>query len=262
MGGVRIGTSGFSYADWEGHFYPGGTKKADYVVHYAKHFGALEINYTYYAVPSVKTMLGLVGKSGGAVRFAVKLTGIFTHGSSGGEGDAARFLAAMEPLERSGVLGALLAQFPFSFKPTPETGRRIEQVAAWFGRHPLVVEVRNRAWLHPRFFEFLKEHGLGFCCVDEPHLPGLLPATEHVTSPVAYVRFHGRNAAKWWKHERPEERYDYLYSETELAEWVPRIRRMADAAKETFVFFNNHFEGKAVANAAQMGEMLKGEAHL
>jgi uncharacterized protein YecE (DUF72 family) len=256
VGEIYIGTSGFSYADWDGHFYPEGTKKADYLLHYSKFFRTVEINYSYYTLPTAKSMALMLDKSNGTVRFAVKLTRVFTHERTGGPQEVSRFLAAVEPLARAGVLGCLLAQFPGSFRPTAEAGRQIEQVASWFGEHPLVVEVRHASWGHPRFFEFLRERGVGFCCVDEPQLPGLLPPTEHVTSPTAYVRFHGRNAAKWWRHERPEERYDYLYSEAELAEWVPRIRRMAAAARETFVFFNNHFEGKAVANAVTLAEML------
>ena len=256
---LHIGTSGFSYQDWVGHFYPKGTKKSDFYTHYCSCFDALEVNYTYYRLPVRRTMAGLVEKSAGGVTFAVKLTGVFTHDRTGGPAEAKEFADAMEPMAERGVLGCLLAQFPYSFKPGPEAYAHIRKVADWFKAYPLVVEVRNRRWVSQRFFEFLKELGVGFCCVDEPNLPGLLPELKVVTSPVGYVRFHGRNRAKWWTHDRPEERYDYLYASEELAAWVPGLDRMAEAADQLFVFFNNHFEGKAVANALHMRELLRQE---
>lgn len=255
---LHIGTSGFSYQDWVGHFYPEGTKKSDFLTHYSRYFDSLEVNYTYYRMPSQRTMQGLVDKSGGAVRFAVKLTGLFTHERSAGPEEARLFTSALEPMSDSGTLGCLLAQFPYAFKPTQENYNHLDTLAGWFQDSPLVVEVRNRNWLAPRFFDFLKARQIGFCCVDEPQIRGLLPDLKTVTSPIGYVRFHGRNADKWYNHERAEERYDYLYSHRELASWVPGIKSMRADCEELYLFFNNHFEGKAVANAMELREMLTG----
>jgi len=251
-----VGTSGFSYADWVGHFYPPGMKKGDWVQYYSLRFNALEINYTYYRLPSRRTMQSLVDKCEGRVRFAVKLTEVFTHSRTAGEPEAAAFLEGIAPLAESGTLGPLLAQFPYSFKPDAESRSLIAAVVDRFKPFRVVVEIRNAAWISQDFFSFLKGIGAGFCCVDEPRIHGLLPPLNVVTAAPAYLRFHGRNAAKWWHHDRPEQRYDYLYSPDELREWVPRIRRMADESPEVYVFFNNHFEGKAPTNAQQLVEAL------
>jgi len=255
-GGIFIGTSGYSYQDWVGPVYPPGTPKTDFLNLYADRFNAVEVNYTYYRMPTRATLSAMADKAGGRVRFAVKLTDVFTHARSASEAEVVEFLRAVEPLADRGVLGCLLAQFPWSFRPSAEAIGHLRALAVRFAGHRLVIEVRNREWVSMDFFSLLKEVGAGFCCVDEPQIQGLLPPLEVVTSPVAYLRFHGRNAAKWWTHERPEERYDYRYSPEELAPWIPRIRRMQENAAETYVFFNNHFEGKAVANAEGLIRML------
>ncbi|MBM4355209.1 MAG: DUF72 domain-containing protein [Deltaproteobacteria bacterium] len=256
MSKVFVGTSGYSYPDWVGPVYPPGMPKTDFLTHYAERFDAVEINFTYYRMPTRATLSAMAEKAGGRIRFAVKLTDVFTHARTAGEAEVVEFLRAVEALADRDVLGCLLAQFPWSFRPSDEAREHLRRLAADFAAHPLVVEVRNRAWVSMDFFSFLREIGAGFCCVDEPPLKGLLPPLEVVTSPVAYLRFHGRNAAKWWQHERPEERYDYRYSRDELAPWIPRIRRMQKNAAEVYAFFNNHFEGKAVANATDLLEML------
>ena len=154
------------------------------------------------------------------------------------------------------MLGCVLAQFPWSFKHTPENERFLETVRDELPDLPVVVEFRNAAWIRDETFDRLRDLGLGCCCVDEPRLHGLVPPFAVATAPVGYVRFHGRNAAKWWRHEHAWERYDYLYSQEELAEWVPRIREIAAQAEKTYVFFNNHYEGKAGQNARQLAELL------
>jgi uncharacterized protein YecE (DUF72 family) len=98
---------------------------------------------------------------------------------------------------------------------------------------------------------------LGFCCVDEPRLKGLLPPTAEATAPGAYVRFHGRNAAKWWQHEQAYERYDYTYSKAELEEWTPQIRKLNDLAEVTFVFANNHYRAQGIETARQLKLLLE-----
>ncbi|NLJ60750.1 MAG: DUF72 domain-containing protein, partial [Firmicutes bacterium] len=105
-------------------------------------------------------------------------------------------------------------------------------------------------------FDLLRSHSLGFCAVDEPRLPGLVPPIAEATSALGYVRFHGRNAKKWWKHDTPGERYDYLYQEAELKEWIPKIRQVADKTEKTYVFFNNCHSGQAAENARMLQTML------
>ena len=117
------------------------------------------------------------------------------------------------------------------------------------------MEFRRAEWDRPETFDFLREHGIGYCCVDEPNLPGLLPPTAIATTDIAYVRFHGRNATTWWGGEGSL-RYDYDYREGELREWVQKIRDLADRARQTYVFFNNCHAGHAAQNARLMKELL------
>jgi uncharacterized protein YecE (DUF72 family) len=126
------------------------------------------------------------------------------------------------------------------------------------GELPVVMEFRNREWISPQIFDLLRELRLGFCCVDQPHLKGLIPPIAEVTGPVAYVRFHGRNAAKWWQHEESWERYDYTYTTEELSEWVPKIKSLNEQAEMTFAFANNHWQGQAVDTARQLKMLLGG----
>lgn len=253
---VRVGTSGFHYKDWVGPVYPPGTSPKDYLSLYSQRFDTVEINYTYYRLPGESTIRQLIEKGRPDLKYALKLTQMFTHGRQGVTQDAHEYLKATEPLRSKDMLGALLAQFPYSFKPGRQSRDYLLRLKRLFPVDPLIIEVRNRLWLNESFFDFLRDNGLGFCCVDEPELSGLLPPYAVVTGPVGYVRFHGRNAEKWWEHVVPEERYDYRYSREELAPWVPRIEAIRKHSKETFVFFNNHFEGKAVDNALLLREML------
>jgi uncharacterized protein YecE (DUF72 family) len=154
-------------------------------------------------------------------------------------------------------LGCILAQFPYSFHARPENRDYLRRVRELFGDLPVVVELRNRAWISSETFELLRENHLGFCCVDEPRLKGLLPPVAEATAPVAYVRFHGRNAAKWWQHDEAWERYDYTYSDEELEEWVPKIQKLEQRAETTFLFANNHWQGQAVGTARQLKMLLE-----
>jgi uncharacterized protein YecE (DUF72 family) len=188
--------------------------------------------------------------------FVVKANRDMTHAEERRPEVFAAFRAALEPLLRRGNLGCVLGQFPWSFRNTP--GNR--DTLRWFRERmdgiPTVIEFRNSEWAEPATFGLLQELELGYCCVDEPALKGLMPRTVVATSPLGYVRFHGRNAAKWWRHEHAYERYDYLYSESELEEWVPKIRALAEETDRVYVFFNNHYEGKAGQNARMMARLL------
>lgn len=121
---------------------------------------------------------------------------------------------------------------------------------------PVVVEFRNAQWLTEETFALLREQRFGFCCADEPRLKGLLPPVAEATAQVAYVRFHGRNAQKWWQHAQAYERYDYTYRKEELEEWTPKIRKLNAAAETVFVFANNHYRGQGIDTARQLRLML------
>ncbi|HEY8486146.1 MAG TPA: DUF72 domain-containing protein [Limnochordales bacterium] len=251
-----MGTSGYAYDDWKGPFYPADLRPADYLPFYARYFPFAELNSTYYRPPSPFMMRQLARKAPQHFRMAVKAFSGITHDRSRLE-DAVSFRRALAPLEEAGKLACVLLQFPYSFRPDPAHREYLRRVVEVFQGLPVAVEFRHAAWVADEAtFQLLQELGAGFVCVDEPRLAGLVPPVVRATGPVGYVRFHGRNAAKWWRHEQPYERYDYLYSESELREWVPRIRELAEQTRDTFVAMNNHYQAKAVINARMLQQLL------
>jgi uncharacterized protein YecE (DUF72 family) len=253
---LYMGTSGFSYDDWVGNFYPEGLKKQDWLRYYAAEFNALELNSTYYAIPRLSTVRSILDKTGEGFLFAVKANQEMTHQQTRETGVFRAFLQMLQPFVNAGKLGCVLAQFPYSFHFNSANRGYIEYFKEKMGSVPVVIEFRNADWLKPDTFKWLRGNNLGFCCVDEPALPKLVPPVAEVTGDVAYVRFHGRNAAKWWQHDHAYERYDYEYSAEELQEWLPRIHRLDSQAANTFVFANNHWQSKSVNTIRQLRLML------
>jgi len=254
---LRIGTSGFSYDDWVGPVYPTGTKKADMLSAYAQMFGCVEINSTYYAIPSQSSFASMVRRTPDDFRFAVKANKEMTHTQTPSDATFAAFRSCLQPMADSGKLGCVLAQFPWSFKLSKENTSQLRRFRELTEGLRVVVEFRNSEWVDdPRTFEFLRSLDLGFCCVDEPAIEGLVPPVVEATSGTAYVRFHGRNAAKWWHHDQAHERYDYLYSQDELSDWVGNVEGLAKKSDELYVFFNNHYKGKSVQNARMFARQL------
>lgn len=254
---IRIGTSGFSYDDWRGHFYPPDLKSGEMLPYYARYFRVVEVNATYYRQPEPGTMAQMARKVPADFDFVIKAHQEMTHGEEFRSEAFAAFRRGIAPLQEQGMLGAVLAQFPWSFRRSSAAEEALRVFRHELPDVPVVVEFRNAAWVRTETFDLLRDLGLGFCCVDEPHLKGLMPPIAVATSPIGYVRFHGRNAKKWWKHEQAYERYDYLYSEEELREWVPKIQQLAEDTERTYVFFNNHYEGKAGENARMMARLLQ-----
>jgi len=255
---ILIGTSGFSYEDWKGHFYPEGIKKEHFLEYYSRYFETCEINSTYYTPPTVKMCEGLLKKSHGRVVFCIKANQKMTHQQDADESFYKGFIQALSPLEESGKLGAILAQFPQSLKPDEHGKKTISRVWEGFAGKPLVFEFRNALWAKESVFEWLSKRNIGLCCVDEPPIHGLFPPIVRVTSTeIAYLRFHGKNKAKWYNHEKAYERYDYLYSEFELQQWVQKIKKLETEASKVFVFYNNHFQAKAVKNALMLKNLLE-----
>lgn len=254
---IRIGTSGFSYNDWKGHFYPPGTKSGDMLGYYARFFPTVEVNSTYYGMPRPSVMEQMTRKVPEGFDFVIKAHQSMTHSERFQPEAFAQFREALEPVREAGMLGAVLAQFPFSFRRTVANDRFLAVLRDELPDVPVVVEFRNSGWVRDETRERLRSLGLGFCCVDEPQLEGLMPPVIEATSPVGYVRFHGRNAEKWWTHEEAYQRYDYLYSGQELQEWTTGIRSLADQTQRTYVFFNNCHEAQASVNARAMAQLLQ-----
>ncbi len=263
---IYIGTSGYSYDDWVGPFYPEGMNQRDFLAYYAHRFRCVEVNYTYYRMPDARTLAAMSAKTPADFRFSIKANQEMTHERGGDKaGLFSQFVAALAPLRAQGKFACVLAQFPHSFKCTRASVDYLRVFRELIPTDvPTVIEFRDRSWVRDQTFEFLRQQGLGFCCVDQPNFPSLLPPLAVATAPVAYVRFHGRNRAKWWQHEQAWERYDYLYSREELQEWVGKVKHLAAEAQEVYVFFNNHYNAQAVQNALQFAELLEedtGQAH-
>ena len=253
---IKVGTSGFSYPEWRGPFYPEGLHQQHMLDYYARHFPAVEINSTYYHIPPPRNMAGMARRAEGRLEFSVKVHQDMTHTREKYADALPPFRAAITPLREAGALGCLLAQFPFSFKAAPANTDFLRRIVADLAPDPVVVEFRHRSWTTDETFALLRELGAAYCCVDEPPLANLPPPVVRVTAPLAYVRFHGRNRQKWWSHAEASERYDYLYSETELREWIPGLRKLAEASRKCYAFFNNHARGQAVANAQTLIRLL------
>ena len=327
---ILIGTSGYSFPDWVGPFYPLGTDRGKMLDHYVQHFPTVEVNATYYRIPPPSTLHAMERKTPPGFEFVLKAHHDMTHKRSLDDEIYQAFARSVDPLLQAGKLSGVLAQFPYAFRRTRENEKFLGEMKQRLPETHLFVEFRHNSWVRDErhggsddIFSWLEEQGLGYVSVDEPDLPGLVPPVARATGSVGYVRLHGRNKENWWqpdgavrafpdsaprpKRERPSgmprgaadygplfatdtaaasadtaapdtaaadtapamprpsnpgDRYDYLYSEAELKEWVDKIRELSMKAKKTFVFFNNCHVGQAATGAKLMRRLLEGEGLL
>jgi uncharacterized protein YecE (DUF72 family) len=284
---IRIGTAGWSYKDWDGILYPPEVtrKKIHPVEFLARFFDVIEINTSFYG--HIRPELGrLWSRKAAAVNpdflFTAKLHRSFTHSplavmeptsaASIRPNDQDERLAreGLDSLAAEGKLGALLIQFPVSFKNTSLNREYLEQLLRQFIEYPRVVEVRHESWNNPETLAEFMRGKVGFCNIDQPLLGRSLGPTEHVTSGVGYVRLHGRNYENWFeggldsgvdtdnRNRNRDDRYNYLYKPAELEQWKEKINVIARRAESTFVIANNHFQAKAAVNALELRHLLGG----
>lgn len=272
---IHIGPAGWSYKDWEGTVYPAQLKKEKHPVEFlAQYFDLIEINTSFYG--HIRPELGRFwSRKAKAVNpdflFTAKLNRAFTHSpvavlestsaktirfTDKDEDDAK---AGLNSIAEEGMLGALLMQFPISFKNTDENRDHLEILIRQFREYPLVVEIRHSSWENEGTLRYFAEKNVAFCNIDQPLLGQAVRPSEHVTSGVGYVRLHGRRYDQWFDPEKSSDRYDYLYKREELEDWKTNIENVARKAKVTFVVANNHFEGKAPANALELRAMISGK---
>ena len=256
---LYIGTSGYSYEDWIGTFYPENTDKKEMLKLYAQKFKVSEINSTYYRIPHPASFYYLQQKVPSDFRFTVKANQEMTHSREENPAIFNDFKESIKPLLEAGKFACVLAQFPYSFYNTPSNRDYLLRFKERMEDIPLVVEFRNSYWINNEIFRILKNNDIGFCCVDQPQLKGLIPPIAEATSNLGYVRFHGRNKLNWWEHEKAYQRYDYLYSEEELKEWIPKIKKISEKTTDQYIFMNNHYKGKAAKNALMLIRLLKEE---
>ena len=263
---IRVGPAGWSYKDWIGIVYP--RRKPTHfheATFLANYFDTIELNVTFYRsvlAETAKEWIERVSLNSNFV-FTAKLWQEFTHNRQLNAENERIVRPAMEALRDGGKLGALLAQFPWSFKNTKDTIAYLEKLIGRFHDFPLVIEVRHSSWDKPEFYSWLAERNVGFCNIDQPIIGRSLKPDERATSPVGYVRLHGRNYNEWFR-ERPdgemsEQRYNYLYSDEELEPWLERIRTLEGNASAIYTVLNNHPDAKALVNAFQIIHGLTGK---
>ncbi len=257
---IRVGPAGWSYDDWNGIVYPARRPRDFHEASYlADFFDTIELNVTFYRpVPATMARAWLERvRHNPRFLFTAKLWQQFTHEREFTAAGEREVRPGMEALRDAGKLGALLVQFPWSFKNTEESRAYLEKLARHFRDFPLVLEVRHASWNQLAFYDWLAEHGIGFCNIDQPVIGRSLKPSQHAIpqSGVGYVRLHGRNYQEWFSDREDSsgaERYNYLYTMEELEPWAERIEAVAEQAQLTFVITNNHFHGKAVTNALQL----------
>jgi uncharacterized protein YecE (DUF72 family) len=293
---LHIGTSGWHYptgaGTWNGVFYPKRRRRGfDELSFYAEHFNTVEVNATFYGQPRAEVCRGWAQRTPAGFDFSLKLFQKFTHPrmyegrlAKGVPADAAaahellaelarpnaadidEFRRGIEPLASTSKLGALLAQFPPSFKSHPASIDYLSDLLRAFAGYPIAVELRHRSW-SDRISEtlaLLNGFGAALAQIDEPKFRLSIQQNQlpNVTS-FYYMRLHGRNAAQWWRHQKAEDRYNYLYSAGELRDFTETADAASRIVRKVYLYTNNHYSAKSVANAAmikaQLGEPLDGE---
>ena len=283
-GQIRVGTAGWSYKDWDGILYPPEvTRKKIHPVEYlARFFDVIEINTSFYG--HIRPEIGRLWcrKAKGVnpnFVFTAKLHRSFTHSplavmeptsaASIRPNDKDERLAreGLESLAAENMLGALLIQFPVSFKNTGLNREYLEQLLRQFIEYPRVVEVRHESWNKPETLDHFLRHNVGFCNIDQPQLGRSLAPTEHVTSGLGYVRLHGRNYEHWFESgleggsgtDSRNDRYNYLYKPAELEKWKEKIEIIAQKAQSTLRDREQPLPGESPGQRAGTAPLLEGK---
>lgn len=257
---LRIGASGYSFDDWVGPFYPPGTPRSEFLKFYASRFPVVEINATYYRIPPPRTFQGMAQRTPAEFRFVVKANQDMTHHLSREASLYTGYLESIQPLREAGKFDGVLLQFPFGFRNEARNRAHLAFLREQLPGMRLWAEFRHESWAAPAVLDYLRRLSVGYCAVDEPALPGLMPPVAAATTDTGYLRFHGRNATTWWGGGH--ERYDWEYSSAELGEWLDRIREIASETDRTYVFFNNCYMGRAVKSARLLRRLLGLETEL
>jgi uncharacterized protein YecE (DUF72 family) len=288
---LRIGTSGWNYPSgqgtWNGLFYPArrgrgaGLEGFDELSWYAEHFDTVEVNTSFYGPPTPETTRRWVEKTPPRFEFSLKLHQQFTHpemfkrtalahlpdASAGAlaelarvnDADIGKFKSGLDPIATAGKLGALLAQFPASFKDSPHNRAYLEWLLTTFRDYPVAVELRHKTWSDQigATLELLGAHKAAWVQIDEPKFQ--LSIRQNFLPNVKgfyYMRLHGRNAAQWWKHDKSEDRYNYLYSVDELRPFAETATAADAIVRKAYMYLNNHFSAKSVVNAAVLKSLV------
>jgi uncharacterized protein YecE (DUF72 family) len=259
MSELYVGTSGYDYQEWKGVFYPEKLARTKFLEYYSEQFNSIELNGTYYRMPTADQMQNMITRSGGKVKFTVKAFQDITHAPDKTHYQSLvdEFKKALKPLLNANLLLCALFQFPESFHYEPQERIYLDHLLKEVTDIPVVVEMRNNKWQNEQVYSALRQRKVGWCITDGPMLKNL-PALDYVvTSDIAYMRFHGRNPEMWYKGDNTT-RYDYNYPDYELRTFVDPIKQILIDYDRLQIFFNNHNKGRAPQNAKQLEAMLKG----
>jgi uncharacterized protein YecE (DUF72 family) len=262
---VRVGPAGWNYKDWEGIVYPSGGS-LDALAFLADYCDTIEINSSFYAPPRAKDTAAWARRvrNNPRFRFTAKAWQRLSHerdetneSSLGADCDTVR--SSIAPLAEAAMLGALLIQFPWKFRCTPENQDYLDRLFRHLRDFPLALEVRHSGWDRPQFYDFLRESGVAFCNVDQPVIGNSIKPGAQATARIGYYRLHGRNYANWFKEDAGRDaRYDYLYTKEEIRQLSDQILKVQQSTEETYAITNNHFRGQALVNAMEILEELDG----
>jgi uncharacterized protein YecE (DUF72 family) len=247
-----VGTSGYSYPDWVGGFYPAGTSSQKMFTHYVRQFPLVELNYTFYRPAEKLSLLKLAHKAPKDFQFIVKL-----HRSLSHEHDLSGAIAireAVDALQQENRLLGLLCQYPQEFHYTKQNLGRLDALARKFPGHTLAVEFRHHSWHVPAVNDWLGRRQLHLVSVDVPNIPSLYPRRLVHSSRLIYIRLHSRNKDAWYADDKS--RYDYLYSDKELLEWIDALIRASTSADRALMLFNNCHSSQAAMNAQRVQKLL------
>jgi uncharacterized protein YecE (DUF72 family) len=250
---IWVGTSGYSYPDWVGSFYPEGTRSNRMLAYYTQYFPLVELNFTFYRPPTPEMLAKLTDQAPAGFQFLVKVPRTISH--EGSAADLPLFRRSAEELRRRGRLLGLLLQLP---QASPYTRKRLD----WLDRlgdelrdGRLAVEFRHQSWARPEMASWLAERRIDLVAVDAPALPRLYPSGLVQSTERIYVRLHSRNAGNWYLSDK--ERYDYDFDDAALGEWVEAILRPAGRTQEALLLFNNCHHGRAAGNALRMMSLFR-----
>lgn len=263
MKSLLIGTAGWSYPDWAGAVYPS-PKRRDFdpLPYLARHFDLVEINASFYRLPPLRVVESWLRRVDGfpRFRFLFKAPRSWTHpglGAGEPEAPAAAVAELAGRLHDAGRLGAVLLQFPWSFRDAPASRARVDALLRRLEPLPAAVEVRHASFARGDWLHWLGERGALPVNVDQPALRDCLPLESATGPDAAYFRLHGRNAAAWFAASAGrDQRYDYLYAAAELDAIAARVRSAAERVATLFVVTNNHYGGQAAVNALELRAKL------
>jgi uncharacterized protein YecE (DUF72 family) len=257
---LSFGTAGWSYPDWNGTVYP--QKKAkdfNHLEFLGQHFDFIEVNTSFYRIPSSKLTEGWVKKTESMpdFKFWVKLYQQFTHKRTVDQDDVKSFKKALEPLKEAGKLAGILIQFPYSFHLNKGYLNYLVALTDLFKEYTQAIEMRHKSWDRRELIEVLKEKNLIWVNIDQPTVSQSLPLTAHMThKEISYFRLHGRNEKSWFANKGRDARYDYDYNALELEDIGKKVKELKKMAKQIFISGNNHYKGSAVKNLIELQKLM------